>query len=998
MWPAVILSLSAIVGVTNYVAPDDDPMHEITVVQQPHGIYSESSDPALAELPSGEMFCVWSAKTGEGDSAIVASTLKPARRGKEWTPPKIIADKPNSLDSSPVLQVDESGKLWLFYASADSLSHATSTDGEVWSDSAALFDGEKLTPSGKLVVLSDGSWLLPVTVARNASCQMLISKDKGATWTRSAAIESRGLPTVAQRPDGSILSLLWTSKEESKTYQSVSSDGGATWTPAVSVELVASASGHALIALPNGHLLLIQSPVPNGGFDQLTAYISVDNGKTWKVRREIQAGPGEMRDPWVSLSKSGLIQVAHTLPNGGVRQIAFNEAWVWHHNLVKLPYKVANLAPPIRNADDRRSMGAEKNPSLPIAVAPFEEHVRGFIGSPKDAKVVAIAVDADGRIIATAEDKTRFKLNDSGTWDNVGKSETATPGPGDTLQTVYQAGNVIIQDETPDGKARATTAGLYINGQLHPSYGVNGPLATNVTAVAYDSKGVLWVGTPIGLSKLLPGGHWEHVTGKQGLPYTDITSIAIDAHDRLWIGTTIGAIHYRPYEEGRQWFYRQGERYLPSDHVIDVAVSPDGATAYFLTDAGMSRIDEVDRTLLEKAEIMEDLLNARHRRLGLVSGSVLNDAYNPTSHTIGDNDNDGLWTAYHVAAMSMAYAVTGDEKARKSAKESMDAVIMLQNASGVPGLVARSVVPSSEQKDPQWRITPDGKLLWKSDTSSDEIDGHYLALYTYWEHIAQFDAKERPVIIEQVRKLTNYLLDNDYLLIDWDGQGTRWGFWQPKMLNEEPPHYLENGLNALQILSFLKVSYYIAGDLRYKEHYDKLISEHDYLSNIIVAKKTFPDENNHSDNQLGYVAWYPILQLEWDPKVRMALRKGVRRHYQTLMEDDSSFFFFVTATIDPEYVNIAGGIDNLRLIPTDRRGWGQLNSHRTDVVFDPRVDRFGKPQLLRVLPADERLVERWNANPYIADYEGNGRSEDDGCTYLLPYWMGRYHGYFTETE
>ena len=43
--------------------------------------------------------------------------------------------------------------------------------------------------------------------------------------------------------------------------------------------------------------------------------------------------------------------------------------------------------------------------------------------------------------------------------------------------------------------------------------------------------------------------------------------IAREAHealadDRLWIGTTDGLIHYRPYEEGRQWFYREGERYL----------------------------------------------------------------------------------------------------------------------------------------------------------------------------------------------------------------------------------------------------------------------------------------------------------------------------------------------------------------------------------------------------------------------------------------------------
>ena len=42
----------------------------------------------------------------------------------------------------------------------------------------------------------------------------------------------------------------------------------------------------------------------------------------------------------------------------------------------------------------------------------------------------------------------------------------------------------------------------------------------------------------------------------------------IDGRDRLWIGTSFGAIHYRPYEEGRRWFYRAGRRYLIDDRVM----------------------------------------------------------------------------------------------------------------------------------------------------------------------------------------------------------------------------------------------------------------------------------------------------------------------------------------------------------------------------------------------------------------------------------------------
>ena len=81
---------------------------------------------------------------------------------------------------------------------------------------------------------------------------------------------------------------------------------------------------------------------------------------------------------------------------------------------------------------------------------------------------------------------------------------------------------------------------------------------------------------------------------------------------------------------------------------------------------------------------------------------------------------------------------------------------------------------------------------------------------------------------------------------------------------------------------------------------DRLIGQHHYLSNVLLEKKLFPDELNHSDDQLAYVAWYPLLQLDWDPRVRRALHRAVRRHYQTEAAERSSFFNFVTATIDPD--------------------------------------------------------------------------------------------------
>ena len=228
--------------------------------------------------------------------------------------------------------------------------------------------------------------------------------------------------------------------------------------------------------------------------------------------------------------------------------------------------------------------------------------------------------------------------------------------------------------------------------------------------------------------------------GVKDLPVEDITALAVDKDDQLWIGTS-----QVPCITDQTPRIVNGSIAQDDDTCRTTACWPWPAHRTALRTLPHPResvvLPFVQTTLAEKARTIENRINERHRRCGLVAECNLNDAEHPTSHTIGDNDNDGLWTAYHVAAMSLCFGATQDPAAKASAQESMHALYMLQDASGTPGLVARSVVTLEEgqQKDAQWRPTPDGKMYWKSDTSSDEIDGHYLAFYTYWEHIAKND-------------------------------------------------------------------------------------------------------------------------------------------------------------------------------------------------------------------------------------------------------------------
>ncbi|MCF6284768.1 MAG: hypothetical protein L3K26_06235 [Candidatus Hydrogenedentes bacterium] len=548
---------------------------------------------------------------------------------------------------------------------------------------------------------------------------------------------------------------------------------------------------------------------------------------------------------------------------------------------------------------------------------------------------------------------------------------------------------------TDDGLYSSSDDSVY---KRHASYGVNGPLSNRIAGIAVDSRNTLWVATPAGLSSRDSDGNWVGIRGSQGLPWEELTAIAIDAKDRIWLGSTRGVIQYRPYAEGRQWYYRAGERYLPNDNVSLVVNMNDIEIVQVETEAGWVEISEESRTLHSKAEHMLAELLKRKMRLGMPSPPSYDDAYKQVNPSYGPQPSDGLWTSYHIASMSMAYALTGEERYKEAAKESMEAMYLLQNVTGLKGLVARTVVTADDpyvekaKTQDNWHETADKKYWWRDDVSSDQIDGHYFAFYTYYEHIAQHDQAEKARLIAQIRQVTDYIVDNNYQIIDLDGEKTMWGWFNPEELNGEHIHYLESGIYSLMMLSFLKTAHYITEDDSYQDHYLKLIQEHHYLDNLLLQKKLWPDEMNHSDDQLSAICFYPYLQIEHDPVIRDAVHRALRRHALIERDERNSLMAMVYASVDPEDADVEGAIQTLREMPQDRRSWNQDNGHRADVVFDPRPSVRGNDVLLEILPADERLFERWNQDPYKADNGGDGRSDGAGVDYMLAYWLGRYHG------
>jgi len=564
----------------------------------------------------------------------------------------------------------------------------------------------------------------------------------------------------------------------------------------------------------------------------------------------------------------------------------------------------------------------------------------------------------------------------------------------------------------------------------------------DVLGVASDPQGQLWFAAKAGVGCRADNG-WRFYEGQDGLPYNDFTGITAAADGSVWFATHLGLIRF----DGRDWHYRQGPRWLPHDDVRQITVDAHG-NAWIATAGGVGHIERQPMTLAEKAAFYEDEIARYIKRTpyGFVAEAHLNTAADKSTASPQDSDNDGLWTAMYGAGECFAYAATRDPRAKERARQAFEALRFLQKVTqgGSPappkGFIARTIRPvdwpdpnigriesdrESQQDDnlwkvyePRWPKSADGQWYWKSDTSSDELDGHYFFYPLYYDFCADTEA-EKERVREVVRDVTDHLLTHDFVLIDHDGRPTRWAIYGPQHLNRDPNWWVERGLNSLSILSYLAVASHVTGDPEYAAAARRLIEEHGYAQNAMYPKAQLgPGSGNQSDDEMAFMCYYTLLRCSTDEALKAGIRYSFFGYWANEAPELNPFFHFAYAAhnLDRSTTNQYGtfpitpwadwfedSMATLRGFPLDRLNWAHLNSHRLDIQLLPlqaSIDLYEARQGGRgcrvngkVLPVENRHFNHWNTDPWRLDCGGDGRELAAGTVFLLPYYMGLYHGF-----
>jgi len=268
----------------------------------------------LERTSGGRLWACWVAGGDSPKAFFVLATSDDD--GETWSKPRLVVDvHDRNLPAERSVLVgnlwtDPAGRLWLIFdQSMDMfdgragvwLAVCDNPDASepTWSPPRRIWHGVTLN---KPTVLSTGEWMLPISLDQRdgfrqfkgcfreldplRGANVFVSKDLGATWERRGVVRFPNPDwhehMVVERKDGSMWMLARTAKG---LMQSTSSDGGRMWAEPSFSDIKHPVARFHVRRLASGRLLLIKhgrTIDTHEGRSQLTAWLSDDDGKTWR--------------------------------------------------------------------------------------------------------------------------------------------------------------------------------------------------------------------------------------------------------------------------------------------------------------------------------------------------------------------------------------------------------------------------------------------------------------------------------------------------------------------------------------------------------------------------------------------------------------------------------------------------------------------------------------------------------------------------------------------
>jgi len=351
-----------------------------------------------------------------------------------------------------------------------------------------------------------------------------------------------------------------------------------------------------------------------------------------------------------------------------------------------------------------------------------------------------------------------------------------------------------------------------------------------------------------------------------------------------------------------------------------------------------------------------------------------------------------IWGGIHLAAESFRYAATGHEDALESVRRSVKSLHLLQAIHGVPGLLARHIVPRNDTviktapPDTSWTdAKPEfPELKWKRNVSKDQYSGMIFGYGVAYDLVP--DPEVRTQIRQDMTAIANFLMKHRYRIIDHDGKPTKYCNMRARI------GPIPIGVQALMSLAAIKVAHRVSGEARFEKEYRRLVRKRWPQATWSAKFKIFGKTNHNNDN-MAFLSYYSLLRLEKDPKVRRHYQRSAERMWKYVGHEGNAFWNLIYLA--------AGGEDplgheeallQLRNFPATKRTYRVDLTDRKDIERAWFKNRKGVPKAKYPLPINLRAQSAfcWKNCPY-ALRSGRGGKQGIPVDYLVCYWMGRHH-------
>lgn len=265
-------------------------------------------------------------------------------------------------------------------------------------------------------------------------------------------------------------------------------------------------------------------------------------------------------------------------------------------------------------------------------------------------------------------------------------------------------------------------------------------------------------------------------------------------------------------------------------------------------------------------------------------------------------------------------------------------------------------------------------IIYKTDTSADELIGHMFLFKLIYDIIAPEDPEIKELLVNAVDNLAQHISDNSYMLVDATGQPTTWANFG-RTLFCTGSSVAEVSLHSLVLLSIFKTAAYITGYQKWEneyqmaaldpayeyakvsaQHYERMMAAVKYtvgsatlplVGNLVGAlKSTNIVETiyrlivNYSSEEMAMLAFYTMFSLEDDENILRYYRGAVDDWWISIQYSENPLWYIIYQLAYPDK-NITDAYGNniaetavwsLSRHPADTVMYHASNSARDDIA------------------------------------------------------------------